>query len=81
MTPNLRHNISKTSVYVFCEVVKDPAGLVMHLHCLLFASRAVLPQRIETKERGRTGKTALPISDNTHSVSLLHTYTTLTTMR
>ena len=67
-------------MFVCCQVVKDPAGLVMHLHCLLFASRAVLPQRIETKERGRTGKGALPISDNTHSVSPSHTNTTLTTM-
>lgn len=54
------------------QVVKDAAGLVIHLHCLLFASSAVLPQRIETKERGRTGKAALPISDNTHSVSITH---------
>lgn len=33
------------------------------------------PQRIETKERGRRGRGAQPISDNTHSVSPSHTST------
>lgn len=52
----------------------------MQSHCLLFACRAVLPWRIETKEGGRTGRAAQPISDNTHSVSPSHTNTPLLTM-